>query len=149
MKHAILFLMLCMFFCTLQAKENLSKTDKEAIKAVMKKQEMSWNSGNIEQFMETYWNSPELVFVGGNGPVYGWKQTLERYKKSYPTQEKMGKLTFDLLKIRSIDTRTAFLIGKFHLSRSIGDLIGHFTLVLQKIDGNWLIVSDHSSSVSN
>jgi hypothetical protein len=45
-----------------------------------------------------------------------------------------------------IDTRTVLLIGKFHLTRTIGDLSGHYTLVWQKIDGKWVIICDHSST---
>lgn len=146
MKRTLLLLLICTFISTIYAKEKLSKADEQSIRLLMNKQEEAWNAGNIDQFMETYWNSPDLVFVGSGGPVYGWQQTLDRYKKNYPTKVAMGKLSFDLLSIASIDTRTAFLIGKFHLSREVENLNGCFTLVLQKIDEQWFIISDHSSA---
>ena len=58
----------------------------------------------------------------------------------------MGILNFNILNISKIDKKTVFVIGRFELTREVGDLAGHFTLVTQKINGQWLIVSDHSSS---
>jgi len=80
------------------------------------------------------------------GPTYGWQATLESYKKGYPDKIAMGQLKFDVLEISKIDRKTVFVIGKFELTREIGNLSGHFTLVIQKIEKEWLIVSDHSSS---
>jgi hypothetical protein len=58
----------------------------------------------------------------------------------------MGNLKFTILDISKIDRKTVYVIGKFELTRDIGNLSGHFTLVIQKIKNEWLIVSDHSSS---
>ena len=58
----------------------------------------------------------------------------------------MGKLELKLLDVSKIDTKTVLLIGRFELTREIGDLAGHFTLVIQNMNGNWVIISDHSSS---
>jgi hypothetical protein len=96
--------------------------------------------------METYWNSEKLVFVGSRGPTYGWQATLANYKKGYPDKAAMGILNFKILDISKIDKRTVFLIGRFELTREIGDVAGHFTLLIQKINKEWKIVSDHSSA---
>jgi hypothetical protein len=98
--------------------------------------------------METYWNSEKLSFVGSRGPTYGWQATLESYKKGYPDKAAMGNLKFTILDISKIDRKTIYVIGKFDLTRDVGNLSGHFTLVIQKIKNEWLIVSDHSSSSS-
>lgn len=111
----------------------------------MKTQEDAWNNGDLETFMETYWKSDSLLFVGSKGPVYGWQATLDRYIKSYPDTVAMGKLHFDILETTPLENEHYFVLGKFHLSRSIGDVSGHFTLIFKKIDGKWLIISDHSS----
>jgi len=47
-----------------------------------------------------------------------------------------------------VDKKSVFVIGRFELTREVGNLAGHFTLVIQKIKGKWLIVSDHSSAES-
>jgi hypothetical protein len=140
------FLFICVLSFSVFAKQSLSKKEKAAILSILDKQKSAWNEGDLEKFMSTYWNSEHLVFVGGRGPTYGWQATLDNYKKAYPDKRAMGTLNFDVLKLSKIDTQTVFVIGRFHLTREIGDMAGHFTLVVQKINKQWLIVSDHSSS---
>ena len=136
-----------MFFATISLAENkISNNEKSEINALLDKQVAAWNVGNFEKFMETYWNSEELVFVGSRGPTYGWQATLDNYKKGYPNKAVMGVLNFNILNISKIDKKTVFVIGRFKLTREVGDLAGHFTLVIQKINRQWLIVSDHSSA---
>lgn len=119
--------------------------DKQQIKIAMKIQETNWNIGNIEGFMSSYWNSDSLLFIGSKGPTYGWKQTLANYKKSYPNKEKMGQLTFGLIKVEIIDDSNAFVVGTWRLDRTEDVLQGHFTLLWKKMNGIWKIVADHSS----
>lgn len=57
----------------------------------------------------------------------------------------MGTLSFNILKVQKISTVYYNVIGGWRLKRSMGDLSGHFTLLFKKINGNWLIVQDHSS----
>lgn len=122
-----------------------SESDEKMVRDLLRIQEDAWNGGNIEMFMTTYWKSPELVFIGSKGITHGWKGILERYKKNYPDTVTMGKLKFDILELNHIEKNTVFLIGKYTLTRSIGNVSGMFTLVLKKIKGQWLIISDHSS----
>lgn len=134
------------FFMASAADIKISSKEKVEIEGLLAKQVEAWNEGDLEKFMETYWNSEKLVFIGSRGPTYGWQATLENYKKGYPDKAAMGKLNFNILEISKIDKKTVFVIGKFELTREIGDLSGHYTLVIQKIGNQWLIVSDHSSS---
>lgn len=137
-----------LFFITSFGVEPIKEKDKTEITNLLEKQVEAWNQGNLEKFMEPYWDSQKLVFVGSRGPTYGWQATLQSYKKGYPDKTAMGKLKFTILDISKIDKKTVFVIGKFELTREIGDLSGHYTLVIQKINGKWLIISDHSSSAN-
>lgn len=128
------------------SQEKLSQQEKQNILSLLDLQVQAWNEGDLEKFMETYWRNEKLVFVGSRGPTYGWQATLDSYKRGYPDKAAMGKLAFKILKLSKIDRNTVFLIGRFEVTRESGDLSGHFTLVLQKINGNWKIISDHSSS---
>ncbi|MEO8862666.1 MAG: DUF4440 domain-containing protein [Ginsengibacter sp.] len=119
--------------------------NEKAIRAVLSNQEISWNSGNIENFMKGYWKNDSLMFIGKSGVTYGWRKTLDNYKKHYPDTITMGKLNFKLLEFKSLSPVYYFVVGKWHLQRSIGDLEGHFTLLFKKINGEWFIVADHSS----
>ncbi|MCF6333985.1 MAG: nuclear transport factor 2 family protein [Draconibacterium sp.] len=134
-----------LFFSTM-AENKISKKEKAEINNLLDKQLAAWNAGNLEKFMETYRKSDKLVFVGSRGPTYGWQATLDNYKKGYPDKNAMGELKFTIFDISKIDKKTVFVIGKFELVREMGDLSGYFTLAIQKIKNEWLIVSDHSSS---
>ena len=45
-----------------------------------------------EKFMKGYWENDSLMFIGKSGVTYGYKNTLNNYKKNYPTTADMGKL---------------------------------------------------------
>jgi ketosteroid isomerase-like protein len=124
---------------------NAQNANEQAIRQIFANQQKAWNEGNIEVFMEDYWHSEDLKFIGKNGITKGWQATLERYKKSYPDKEAMGILTFDIIEIKIIGGKNAFVIGKWHLKRSQDELGGHFTLLWEKMKGKWVIVADHSS----
>ncbi|WNJ17280.1 nuclear transport factor 2 family protein [Pontibacter sp. G13] len=124
----------------------LPKETRADILAVFAKQEQNWNDGDIDGFMEGYWKSDSLTFIGSKGITYGWQQTLDNYHQSYPDRVAMGRLTFKILKMYAMgDNKTAFVIGQWHLDRAAGDVGGHFTLIWKKIAGKWVIVSDHTS----
>ena len=119
--------------------------DEAAVRNVLAQQTKQWNDGNIPAFMDTYWKSDSLMFIGKSGITYGWQKTMDNYKRSYPDTVTMGKLGFDLLEVKRLSTNFFFVVGKWHLSRSIGDIGGVFTLLFRKINYKWVIVSDHSS----
>ncbi|RFM29950.1 YybH family protein [Deminuibacter soli] len=119
--------------------------DEQEIRGLLNIQTEAWNHGNIEAFMQTYWQSDSLLFVGKKGIQYGWTNTLNNYKKSYPDATAMGQLHFNILQVKRLSALYFFVVGEWHLQRTIGNLDGHYTLLLRKIKGHWLIVSDHSS----
>jgi ketosteroid isomerase-like protein len=117
------------------------------IEHVLQTQQNAWNQGDIAVYMQGYWKSDSLTFIGKKGITKGWQHTLDNYKKSYPDATSMGKLSFDIITIEVLSDTHAYVVGKWHLQRaeSKGNLQGHFTLLFQKIKGTWFIVSDHSS----
>ena len=115
------------------------------IKAVMKMQEQAWSDGDVYQFMEGYWKSENLSFVGKSGINKGWETTLNNYIKGYPSKDAMGKLTFDVLEMNRISRDAYHMIGRYTLVRKVDKPTGLFTLIWKYIDGQWLIVSDHTS----
>lgn len=119
--------------------------DKQAILNVLEKQRGDWNKGDVEAYMEGYWKSDSLLFVGKNGPTYGWQKTLENYKKGYPDRAAMGFLTFGIKNVELIAKDQAFVIGSWHLKREKDEPKGYFTLLLRKMNGIWKVVVDHSS----
>ena len=121
------------------------KKDSLAIRAVMDKQVKAWNSGDIEGFMKGYWENDSLMFIGKSGITYGWTNTLNNYRKGYPDTAAMGKLSFNIISVKKLSKEYYYVIGKWYLQRSIGDLSGHYTLLFKKGNGHWVIIADHSS----
>jgi ketosteroid isomerase-like protein len=122
----------------------------EAVEIALAQQEKAWNEANIEKFMEWYWKSDQMKFISSGGVRYGWQATLDRYRKTYPGKEGMGTLRFEIVNNEQIDKKTCFVVGKWFLQRQGADgkpeeLKGWFSLVWQKIKGQWVIVSDHTS----
>ncbi|MBS1521096.1 MAG: nuclear transport factor 2 family protein [Bacteroidetes bacterium] len=139
MKTIITFFALFLFSCPLFAQ------DKESVTKVLADQQQAWNQGDINGFMQGYWKSDSLVFVGKNAPVYGWQKTIDRYKKAYPDKAAMGQLTFDIMQVKILDKNNAFVLGGWRLKREKDNPGGYFTLWFRKINGEWKIVCDHTS----
>ena len=102
---------------------------------LLEDQRQGWNSGDIHEYMQGYLQSDSLLFVGNSDPKYGWKNTLDNYKKSYPDKVAMGFLTFDIKEVRLISRDHAFVFGAWHLKREKDDPQGFFTLLLKKVKG--------------
>lgn len=119
--------------------------DEQQIRRLLQAQTAAWNRGDIEGFMQTYWQSDSLMFIGKKGISRGWTETLNNYRHSYPDTTAMGKLSFDILQVKRLSPEYYYVVGKWMLKRSIGDLSGHYDLLLRRIKGRWVIIADHSS----
>ena len=119
--------------------------DDIAIRNVLAIQSQAWNAGNVEAFMQGYWKNDSLKFIGKSGITYGWQKTLDNYKKNYPDAAAMGRLDFTILETKRLSVLYYFVVGKWHLTRTIGNVGGLFTLLFKKINKQWVIVADHSS----
>ena len=119
--------------------------DELAIRKVLAAQNDAWNRGDIDGFMKGYWENDSLMFIGKSGVTYGWTNTLSNYKRGYPDTASMGKLIFTLIQVKRLSKEYYHITGKWFLKRSVGDVGGHYTLVFRKINGQWVIISDHSS----
>jgi uncharacterized protein (TIGR02246 family) len=136
--------LILLFLCFSTFAYSQSKEEK-AIRQLLADQTKAWNHGDIEGFMKTYWKSDSLLFIGKGGVHFGWQETLNNYKKGYPDTAAMGKLSFDIIIIKKLSSEYYYVVGKWMLKRSIGDLSGHYDLLIRKIKGKWYIVADHSS----
>ena len=125
--------------------QTTEQEDKEAILAVLKAQRLAWSDNNMEEFMEGYWKSDSLKFYGSNGVTYGWDNTLDRYKQAYPTPEHTGILSFKINAISKITDDAYYVMGEYHLKRTVGNATGIFMIIFKRIDGAWKIIADTSS----
>lgn len=146
MKVTALLFLLTIFPAVLvaQSDPDAAKIKTEII-AVMDAQAAAWNRGDIEGYMRGYWKSPNLVFASGDEVTRGWQPTLDRYKKSYNSKEKMGALRFADVEITVISRDAAVVLGSWSLKRAADNPKGKFTLIFRKFDDGWRIVHDHTS----
>ena len=142
MKKNILLLLI--FFVSTAVTAQVNKDQKE-ITDLLNRQTQSWNRGNIDEFMSGYWNNDSLMFIGKSGVTYGYTNTLNNYKKNYSDTAQMGKLFFDIKQVKKLSIEYYWVLGKWFLKRTVGDIGGHYTLLFRKIKGKWMIVADHSS----
>ena len=144
MKHIIIITSL-FFSISINAQGNSNyKKDKADILAVMKAQEIAWSNNDLESFMKGYWKSDSLKFYGKSGLTKGWQQTLDNYKKGYPTKEHSGTLTFKINDVSAIEGNSYWVMGEYFLKRNVGDANGVFIIIFKKVDGEWKIVGDMS-----
>jgi beta-aspartyl-peptidase (threonine type) len=118
------------------------------IRTALEEQAAAWNRGDVEGFMQKYWKSEQLTFVGSGGVTRGWQTVLERYKRTYPGPAAMGKLTFSELEITPLAKDAALVLGRWQLERAADRPGGVFTLVLRRFPAGWRIIHDHTSSVA-
>jgi len=138
-KITIIFLSLLFVINT-----NAQPKDDIQIRTVMNEQVAAWNAGDMDRYMDTYWRSDSLMFIGRDMEV-GWNYVLKNYKRAYPDTAAMGKLDFEIVNMKRLSGLYYSVVGKWHLKRSGGDQNGAFTLLFKKIKNKWVIIQDHSS----
>ncbi len=142
MKNLLFTISILTFFaCDSQTTET---KDKEIILSIIEKQEQAWNNYDLEAFMEGYWNSDSLKFYGASGITYGYDKTLANYHKRYPSKEHTGTLNFKINDLSRITPDSYFVMGEYHLVRSVGNADGVFMIIFKRINGQWKIVADTS-----
>ena len=124
---------------------NTSNNAQLDISNVLKNQTDEWNKGNIDGFMQGYWNSKDLRFITKRGIKFSYDSVANGYKKSYNTKEKMGELTFSKLQFFDLDNHQLKQVyGMWKVSKMNETDSGNFSLIFKKIDGNWKIIVDHT-----
>ena len=130
------------------AQSTAKSAEETAIVAMLNKQAVDWNRGDLEAFATGYKNSPDILFMGR--PIRrGYAQMLEGYRKSFPTKEAMGTLTFSNLEVQPMDEHFATVTGRFHLERTAaggGNAGGYYLLVVEKTPSGWKIIRDDTTS---
>jgi ketosteroid isomerase-like protein len=146
-KIAMASLLTLLVSCQQTGKKEASKhnpLDEKLIREVLDKQVMAWNETDIEGFMQGYWKSDSLLFIGSK-ITNGWDSTLARYKRSYPDKAAMGNLRFEIMRIDFISSDSYLVTGKYFLKREKDSPSGVFTLLFRKKNGLWVVVYDHTA----
>ena len=89
-----------------------------------------------------------LFVVSGVELIRGWQTVLERYKQRYKSRDEMGTLAFSDLSVKPINPDFALADGRWQLTRANDKPNGRFTLLLQRINGNWRIIHDTTTAAT-
>ena len=123
--------------------------DADAVRAVLQQQVDAWNAGDLVGYMDGYARSDSLRFASGGRVRYGWRPTLDGYRRGYPDRAAMGTLTFSDLDVRVLPGGHALAFGRWALAYPDGarePAGGLFTLLFERRPEGWRIVHDHTSS---
>src|SRR5256714_9041275 len=118
------------------------------IAAMLRRSASDWNRGDLAGFMSDYAHDALTSYVSAGHVVYGWQTLFDRYQTTYFAPGKSrDSLAFEEVHVRPLARDLALCTARFRLVRR--DSItasGPFTLVLQRRDGRWRILHDHTSS---
>jgi uncharacterized protein (TIGR02246 family) len=106
----------------------------------------AWNRGDIDGYLAGYWHSDKVRWVSEGTVRYGFEAIATAYKSRFDTPDKMGTLEVANLEIQNLSGRDALVFGTWTQTIGAARRHGVFTVHTKKIDGRWLIVSDHSST---
>lgn len=111
----------------------------------------SWNAGDLEGFISHYHG--DATFAGSRGLIRGAEAVRQLYADGYwASGAPEDALSFEVLHARGTAPASGVVFGRYTLAdRSTDDIsgTGYFSLVLQRLDGAWKIVHDHSSAAES
>lgn len=117
----------------------------DEITQVMHQSAEDWTHDDLDGFMRSFHNSPDLTFAIPTGITKGWGPLKERYAKSI----EKSSLWFTDIQVTPLTTDSALCFARFHneMDADQSYSTGLTTLLMRKIDGRWVIVHDHSSGL--
>jgi len=117
------------------------------ITEMMEASAQAWNRRDLDAFLTTYLDSPEITYVDTRGVIRGRAGIREMYASGWfaPGRDP-GQLTFRDIEARVLGDGHALATGRFEVRIPGRDpATGIFTLVLRRTPEGWRIVHDHSS----
>ena len=156
MKKAVYFLFLAaLISCTrnahrqAQTNENnpaLRALDSVAIMENFNRQEACWNAKDLECYVQAYHLSDNVQTISKAGVTKGYNNILRDYQRYFP-KNRMGKLHFDQIELKRLSEQYYYAVGRFNLNYETPDTLyqGWFSVLFEKKNGHWLMISDHSS----
>ena len=105
-----------------------------------------WNRGDIDGYLACYWHSDKVRWVSEGTVRYGFEAIAAAFKARFDSPDNMGRLEVANLEIQLLSESDALVFGAWTQTTHTARHHGVFTVHVKKIDGEWLIVSDHSST---
>ena len=120
--------------------------DHEHILALFESGCAAWNRGDMDGYMASYWHSDKVRWVSEGVVRYGFEAIATGFKTRFDSPDSRGLLAVADLDIQLLSESDALVFGDWIQTTPTARHHGVFTVQLKKIAGEWLIVSDHSST---
>lgn len=124
-------------------------TDKyQRIRAIFESSCAAWNRGDIDGYLAAYWHSDKVRWISEGIVNYGFEAIAVAVKARFDSPDNIGRLEVANLEIQLLSESDALVFGAWAHTTHAARHHGVFTVHVKKIDGEWLIASDHSSTSS-
>lgn len=120
--------------------------EEQAIRQIFVRGQAAWKRGDIDAFMKGMWVDESTVHIFNEEITVGHAAIRERYSSRYTDPDRMGELTTKDMVVKVLSPDIAYVYSRWNFTHPDIAFDGVFTLVLRKIDGEWLIVHDHSQA---
>jgi uncharacterized protein (TIGR02246 family) len=144
MLKKIIWLFSLTYFISLTAFADDTATIKNILTQQINQLSATWNAGDLDSFLTSYKNSGTTRYITSI-ETEGYQNIIAQYKKRFPTQEKMGKLSVSNLEINVLTPQYAMVIGKWKVTQKKKTVGGIFSLLYEKTSAGWKIIVDHTS----
>ncbi len=107
----------------------------------------AWNRGDLEGFVGDYARDSGTTFMAGGTVQYGFDWIYGNYSGWWDLGDERDSLRFESVAARALGSDHILATARFVLFR--GDSVtasGPFTLVWRRIEGEWKIIHDHTST---
>lgn len=126
------------------AAQSSFSADSAAMIASMEQTARAWNEADLDGHVAAY--SDSAVFMAP-GPIVGRHRTRASLERSFWREGRpVQQLRFEQVAARPLGSDRALMTGRFILfGGGQEERSGWYTLIWERIDGQWRIVHDHSS----
>jgi len=116
----------------------------QEIKDVFSIWTQAWNDGDLEGYLKAYAESEQTRYCSGSKVVRGKAAIANLYRQRGAS----GQLTVVEFEAQAVGALDGIVFGQFELVTDDdgATYTGAFTVHVQKINGAWRIMSDHSAA---
>ena len=142
----LLFLCFFCFNCYAVTGSNNEDQIKQGVTKVLNDSIACWNSTDLSCFMDFYAKNNDTLFISGTQILHGWQQFYDNYQKKYAADKTgMGQLEIQIIDINVLDSKHAFLYGRWKNKHQNLESNGVISMIFVKTGNKWQIMVTHSN----
>jgi ketosteroid isomerase-like protein len=118
----------------------------QEVKQALEGQIAAWNKGDLETAMTFYWNSPEMLWISKGGTEKGYQEVYDMFLQDFTDRSKMGVYSYEPLHIEQVSREAVFFVFRWKIELDGKRLMGGVSSqVWKKLNGRWVVTSEHAS----